>query len=68
MKANRDKFQFIILGNTGSHTLEINNITIKSTLSITRLTITVDLKLNFTEYINNIIKKSCYKLHVPRRL
>ena len=68
MKANLDKFQFIILGNTGCHTLQINNVTIKSTLSITRLTITVDLKLNFTEYINNIIKKSCYKLHVPRRL
>ena len=29
MKANLDKFQFIILGNTGSHALKIGYITIK---------------------------------------
>ena len=27
MKANQDKFQFIILGNTGSHALKIGDIT-----------------------------------------
>ena len=45
MKANPDKFQFIILGNT----LQIGNITIKS--------IIIDSKLNFKEHINNIVKK-----------
>ena len=31
MKANPDKFRFIILGNTALLTLQINDITIKST-------------------------------------
>ena len=34
MKANQDKFQFIILGNTGSHALKIGDITIKSASSV----------------------------------
>ena len=34
MKANPDKFQFIILGNTGSHALKIGDITIKSASSV----------------------------------
>ena len=29
MKANHDKFQFIILGNKGSHTLQIGDTTTK---------------------------------------
>ena len=39
MKSNPDKFQFIILGNKGSHTLQINDIT-------TLLDITIDSKRN----------------------
>ena len=35
MKANHDKFQFIILGNTGWHTQQIGDITIKSASSAT---------------------------------
>ena len=57
MKANPDKFQFIILGNTGSHTLKIGDIAIKSASYVTLLGITIDSKLNFKEHINNIIKK-----------
>ena len=57
MKANPNKFQFIILGNTGSHTLQIGDITIKSASSVTLLGITLDSRLNFKEYINNIVKK-----------
>ena len=30
MKANPEKFQFILLENTGSHTLQIGDITTKS--------------------------------------
>ena len=30
MKENPEKFQFITLGNTGSHTLQIGDITTKS--------------------------------------
>ena len=50
MKANPDKFQFIILENTGSHTLKIGDITVKSASSVTLLGITVDSKLNFKEH------------------
>ena len=57
MKPNPDKFQFIILGNTDSHTLQIGDITTKSILSVTLLCITIDSKLNFKGHINNIIKK-----------
>ena len=62
MKANPDKFQFIILRKTSSRTLQIGDITIKSASSVTLLGITIDSKLNFREHINNIIKKPyCYK-------
>ena len=55
-KANPDKFQFIILGNTESHTLQIGYIFAKSVASVTLLDITIDFKRNFKEHINNIIR------------
>ena len=60
MKANPDKSQFIILGNTDSHTLQIGDITTKFVSSLTLLGITIDSKLNFKEHI--------YKLYALRRL
>ena len=57
LKANPDKFQFIILGNKGSRKLRIGDITIKSDSSVTLLVITIDSKLNFKEHVNNIVKK-----------
>ena len=57
IKANPDKFQFIILGNKDSHTLQIGDITTKSVLSVILLAINIDSKLNFEEHINSIIKK-----------
>ena len=47
MKPNLDKFQFIILRKTGSHTLQISDVTIKSVSSVTLLAITIDSNLNF---------------------
>ena len=47
MKANPDKFHFIILRNTGSHKSKICDITIKSASYVTLLSITIDSKLNF---------------------
>ena len=67
MKANPDKSQFIILGNTDSHTLQIGDITTKFVSSLTLLGITIDSKLNFKEHIKNI-KKAYYKLHALRIL
>ena len=67
MKANPDKLQFIILGNTDSHTLQIGDIITKSVSSVTLPGITIDSKLSFKEHINNIINKT-YNLYAPRRL
>ena len=68
MKAHPENFQFIILGNAGLHTLETGDITTKSVSSVTLLGITIDSKLDFKEDINNIIKKTYYKLYTLRRL
>ena len=57
-KANPGKFQIIILGNTGSHTLQIGDITTKSISSVTLLGISFDSKLNLKEHNKNIVKKS----------
>ena len=58
MTANPDKFQFIIIGNKGSHILQIGDITTKSVSSITLLGITIGSKLSFKEHISDIIKKA----------
>ena len=50
MKANPENFQLIIQGNTGLHTLQIEDITTRSVLSVTLLGITIDSKLNFKEH------------------
>ena len=68
MKAHPKKIQFIILGNTGLHALQIGDITTKSVSSVTLLGITIDSKLNFKKDINNIIKEAYYKLYTQRRL
>ena len=68
MKANPEKIQFIILGKTSSHTLQIDDITIKSASPVVLLGITIDVKLNFKEYVNNIVKNAYYKLYALRRL
>ena len=57
MKANPEKLQFILLRNTGSHILQIFDITTKSVPSVTLLTNIIDSELNFKEHIINIIKK-----------
>ena len=68
MKANPDKFQFIIIGNKGSHILQVGDITTKSVSSVTLLGITIGSKLSFKEHINDIIKKAYYKLYALKRL
>ena len=68
MKAHPENFQFIILGNTGLHALQIDGITTKSVSSVTLLCITIDSKLNLQEDINNIIKEAYQKIYTLRRL
>ena len=67
IKGHPENVQFIILGNTGLHALQIGDITTKSVSSVTLLGITIDSKLNFKEDINNITKEA-YKLYTLRRL
>ena len=57
MKAHAENYKFIILGNTGLHTLQMGDITTKSVSSVTLLGITIDSKLNFKKDVNNITKK-----------
>ena len=61
VKAHHENFQYIILGNTGLHTLETGDITAKSVL----LGIIIDSKLDFKEDINNIIKKKRIINYIP---
>ena len=68
MMANPDKFQFIIIGNKGSHILQVGDITTKSVSSVTLLGITIGSKLSFKEHVNDIIKKAYYKLYALKRL
>ena len=68
MKANPDKFQFIIIRNKGSQIVQVGNITTKSVSSVTLLGITIGSKLSFIEHVNDIIKKAYNKLHALRRL
>ena len=68
MKAHPENFQFIILGNTGLHALQIGDITTKSISSVNLLGITIDSKLSFKEDVNNIINEAYYKLYTLRRL
>ena len=49
METNPDKFQFMILGSKGWHTLQIGDATTKLVSSVTLLGITIDSKLNFKE-------------------
>ena len=44
MKAYPENFQFIILGNTGSHTFQIGDTTKKSVSYVTLLGISIDSK------------------------
>ena len=68
MKAHLENFQFVILGNTGLHTLQIRHITTKSVSTVSLLGTTIDSKLKFKEDVNNVIKKAYQKLYYLRRL
>ena len=67
IKGHPENVQFIILGNTGLHALQIGDITPKSVSSVALLGITIEWKSNFKED-TNIIKEAYYKLYVLRRL
>ena len=65
IKGNLDKFQFIMLGNTDSHTLQISDIFTKCVSFVRVLGITIDSKLNLKAY-QQYYKKAYYKLYALR--
>ena len=70
LKANPEKFQFMILGKKQCNKvkLTINSIVIKESNSVKLLGITIDNMLNFSEHINNLCCNAGYKLHALRRI
>ena len=48
--------------------MQIDDVTIKSASSVTLLGINIYSKLNFKEHINNVVKKTYFKLYALRRL
>ena len=70
MKANPEKFQFMILGrkNRSKITLMINSKEIQEKDSVELLGIRIDKKLTFNEHINNLCRNANYKLYALRRI
>ena len=63
MIANPGKFQFMILSkNKTNKSIVINNKTIESSKSVKLLGLTIDNKINFGIYINNICKVARAKI------
>ena len=70
MKANPGKFQFMVLGvkSIAPFNLNVNGKIIPSSNEVKLLGITIDNQLKFKKYIEELCKKSSYKLHALRRI
>ena len=67
-KMNPDKCQLLITNHGEDISTKIENITIKGSVSIKLLGVTIDNELNFKEHISNICKKANLKLHALARI
>ena len=70
MKANPDKFQFMILGPSDDKCfiLKINATEIRNTPEVGLLGLTIDHKLKFDAQLDKLCKIARFKLHVLRRI
>ena len=70
MKANPDKFQFMIPDPSDDKyfTLKINAIGIRRTTEVELLGLTIDHKLKFDTDIDKLCKTARFKLHALRRI
>ena len=70
LKANPDKFQFMVLGTKedDSFVLNIGKNKIESSTEVTLLGVKIDKKLKFKSYIEELCRKATYKLHALRRI
>ena len=69
VKANPQKFRFMILGKSTRQTiiLNINNIKIRESQNVELLGLTIDNRLTFKDLINMLCRRASYKLHALRR-
>ena len=70
LKANRGKFQFMILGDKTcyKHLLKINSTCIQSSDDVTLLGVMIDKNLTFKKHFDTLARKAQYKLHVLQRI
>ena len=70
MKPNPKKFQFMVLGSSTRQSiiLNINNIKIRESSSVTLLGLTIDNRLTFKDHINILCRRANLKLHALRRI
>ena len=70
MKPNPKKFQFMVLGSSTRQSiiLNINNIKIRESSSVTLLGLTIDNRLTFKDHINILCLRANLKLHALRRI
>ena len=70
MKANPDKFQFMILGpcDDKCFILKIETIEIRNTSEVELLGLTMGRKLKFDAHIDKLRKTARFKLHALRRI
>ena len=69
VKANPEKFQFMILGKKQCNKVKliINSIVINESDAVELLRIAIDNILTFNEHINNLCSNASYKLYALRR-
>ena len=70
LKANRGKFQFMIHSDETCYEniLKINLTCVQSSDDITLLGVIIDKNLTVKKHIDNLVRKSQYKLHALRRI
>ena len=70
MKANPDKFQFMILGPSDDKCfiIKINDIEIRNKSEMKLIRLTIDHELKFDAHIDKLRKTARFKLHALRRI
>ena len=70
LKANPDKFQFMVLGTNKNKSFCINvrGMNIPSKHEVILLGITTDHELKFNKHIKDLCKRASFKLHALRRI
>ena len=70
MKANREKYQFMMLSKKSyqPQKLSVNTFTIDESDEVELLGLIIDKELNFSKHIDKLCRNAHYKLHALRRI